>query len=168
MNKALLVRLIAALCVTALLFALAAFAVEGELVFLDWAKTAPQGKWIAVDIAVGQVALTWLVLRRRRASRMISREVARGIIEQRLKHLRQVPYAELVKRRGEAHFECIPGAPGREYRVETRVIWDRPKKKNNLRVLVSVAGGGVSVFSRPMLDDFILAPDGSFVGERAR
>jgi hypothetical protein len=167
MNKAGLIRLIAALCVTALLFALTVLAVEEWLVFLDWAKTAPEGKWIAVDIAAGLVALAWLIGRRKRASRMISREVARGIIEERLKHLRQVPYAELLKRRGETHFECIPGATGREYRVETSVLWDRPKKKDNLRVMVSVAGGGVSAL-KPMLDDFILAPNGSLVGERSR
>src|SRR5579864_419466 len=167
MNQGRLFRWLAALCVTALLFAFAAFAVEEWLVFLDWAKTAPEGKWIAVEIAAGLVALAWLIGRRKRAARMISREVVRGIIEERLKHLRQVPYAELLKRQGETHFECIPGAKGRGYRVETSVIWDRPKKKDDLRVMVSVSGGGVSAF-KPMLDNFILAPNGSFVGERSR
>jgi hypothetical protein len=167
MNTARLVRLVAALCVTALLFALAAFAVEEWLVFLDWAKTAPEGNWIAADAAVGAVALAWLIRRRKRAARLISREVARGIIEERLKLLRQVSYNELLKRRGETHYECLPGVRGREYQVETTVLWDRPKKKDNLRVLVSVAGGGISAW-KPMIDDFIRAPDGSFVGERSR
>jgi hypothetical protein len=167
MNMSRLIRWLAALGVTAALFTLGGFAVAEWLVFLDWVKTAPERKWIALDIAAGLVVLAWLVGRRKRAARMISREVARGIIEERLNHLRQVPYAELVKRRGETHFESIAGARGREYRVETSVIWDRPKKKDNLRVLVSVAGGGVSAW-RPMLEDFILAPDGSFVGKRSR
>jgi hypothetical protein len=167
MTKGRLVRLVCALCMTALLFALAAFAVEGWLVFLDWAKTAPEGNWIAADVAVGVVALAWLIRRRKRASRMISREVARGIIEERLKHLRQVSYNELLKRRSETHYECIPGARGREYRVETTVFWDSPKKKDNLRVMVSVGGAGVSAWRR-MCGDFIRAPDGRFVGERSR
>jgi hypothetical protein len=167
MNKGRLFGLVGALCVTALLFALAGFAVKEWLVFLDWAKTAPDGNWIAANVAVGAVALAWLIRRRRRASRMISREVARGIIEERLKHLRQVSYNELLKRRGETHYECIAGARGREYQVETTVLWDRPKKKDNLRVMVSVAGGGVSNW-KPMSGDFIRAPDGSFVGERSR
>jgi hypothetical protein len=167
MGKGRLIRWVGALCVTGLLFGLAAFAVEEWLVFIDWAEMAPNGRWIAADAAVGLLALAWLIGRRRRAARMISREVARGIIEERLQHLRHVPYGELLKRRGETHFECIPGARGREFRVETTVRWDRPKKKDNLRVMVWVAGGGISPM-RPMGDDFILAPNGSFVGERSR
>jgi hypothetical protein len=160
-------RLGGALCMTALLLALTVFAVEELLSFLAWARTDPQGKWIAAEAAIGVVALAWLVRRRRRSTRMISREVARGIIDERLRRLRQVSYGELAKRRGETHYECIPGARGREYRVETTVRWDSPKKKDNLRVMVSVAGGGVGAW-KPLGGDFIVAPDGSFIGERSR
>jgi hypothetical protein len=165
MGSARLFRWLAALAVTASLVALTAFAIEEWLVFLDWAQAAPEGKSIAAEAAVGVVALAWLIQRRRHGARTIGREVARGIIEERLRILRQISYTDLLKRRGETHYECIPGARGREYRVETSVIWDRPKKKDNLRVMVSVAGGGVGTW-RPMGDDFIRAPDGSFIRSR--
>ena len=49
--------------------------------------------------------------------------------------------------------------------METQIFWDEPKKKGgNLRVTVSVDGGGVSA-AKPLLSAFIIAPNGSFVGE---
>ena len=55
------------------------------------------------------------------------------------------------------------GASGTEYQVEIEAVWD-DRPEHNLRVLLSIDDGGLRAFA-PMMDDFIVAPDGSFVGE---
>lgn len=52
---------------------------------------------------------------------------------------------------------------GSRFQIEVMAAWD-DKKGENLRVFVSVDDGGLSAFS-PLTVDFILAPDGRFVGE---
>lgn len=55
------------------------------------------------------------------------------------------------------------GASGTEYQVEIEAVWD-DRPGHNLRVLMSIDDGGLRAFA-PMTDDFIVAPDGGFVGE---
>ena len=43
-------------------------------------------------------------------------------------------------------------------------LWDDPGEHRNLRVMVSVDDGGWRSFA-PLSDDFIVAPDGTFIGE---
>ena len=57
----------------------------------------------------------------------------------------------------------VDGSSGRWYQIETSVFWDGAKDRD-LRVIVSIDDGGWRAFA-PMTDDFIMAPDGSFVGE---
>ena len=55
------------------------------------------------------------------------------------------------------------GASGTEYQVEIEAVWD-DRPEHNLRILMSIDDGGLRAFV-PMTDDFIVTPDGSFVGE---
>jgi hypothetical protein len=55
------------------------------------------------------------------------------------------------------------GARGITYAVEVEAFWD-DRPGGNLRVRAMIDDGGVRAF-RPLVEDFILAPDGSFVGE---
>lgn len=48
------------------------------------------------------------------------------------------------------------------YQLETDVMWD-DKKGGNLRVIVTLFED--CLVSRTLTDDFIIAPDGTFVGE---
>jgi hypothetical protein len=57
----------------------------------------------------------------------------------------------------------VVAASGAVYQIETQVFWDG-KPERDIRVMVSVDDGGISAF-KPLTDDFIVAPDGSFVGE---
>ena len=57
----------------------------------------------------------------------------------------------------------VTAESGTTYQLESQVIWDG-KTGGDIRVLVAVDDGGLSAYS-PLTDDFILAPDGSFVGE---
>lgn len=52
---------------------------------------------------------------------------------------------------------------GETYQVEAYAVWD-DKKKKHLRVIVAIDYGGISAL-HPQTDDFILAPNGVFVGE---
>ena len=52
---------------------------------------------------------------------------------------------------------------GVEYQIEIEAVWD-DAPDHNLRVLLSIDDGGVRAFA-PMMDDFIVGPDGRFVGE---
>lgn len=63
------------------------------------------------------------------------------ILSERIEALRQIP----------------------QYHVEVRVLWD-DAEGGNLRVAASIHDGGLRTL-RPIRDDFILAPDGSFVGK---
>jgi hypothetical protein len=59
----------------------------------------------------------------------------------------------------------VVGESGTVYQVEIQAFEDYPRKAHNLRVLVAVDGGPISEYS-PLTDSFIIAPDGSFIGER--
>jgi hypothetical protein len=49
------------------------------------------------------------------------------------------------------------------YQVETQAFWDESDQKN-LRVTLSIDDGGWRSFG-PVSDGFIVAPNGTFVGE---
>jgi hypothetical protein len=57
--------------------------------------------------------------------------------------------------------ETIEGASGVAYDLEAEVIWD-DKPEGDLRVIVICDDPDSG---RELTDDFIMAPDGSFVGE---
>ena len=57
----------------------------------------------------------------------------------------------------------VTGDSGTTYQVETVAFWDRPPDRD-LRVAVSIDDGGWRAFM-PLGVDFIIARDGSFVGE---
>ncbi len=63
------------------------------------------------------------------------------------------------------HFEGKTG-DGVGYRGEVEAHWD-DRSRQNLRVICTVSWGGWSDF-HPASVAFIMAPDGSFVGERGR
>ena len=89
---------------------------------------------------------------------------ARKVLAGHMAGLRQLSYQELVERlldRVEA-FE-VAGPSGAEYQVELQAFWDgRPD--DVLRVIGSVDDGRWRAFL-PLTDSFLVAPDGSFVGE---
>lgn len=89
---------------------------------------------------------------------------AREIAEARAEELRHLSWTELRDRylNNPETVETV-GAMGVTYQVETQAWWDG-KEGGDLRILVSVDDGGWRTL-RPLSEDFIIAPDGSFVGE---
>jgi hypothetical protein len=56
------------------------------------------------------------------------------------------------------------GPSGKTYSVEVQAFWDdRPHA--DLRVVAAVDDGSLRASLRPLCEDFIMRPDGSFVGE---
>ena len=57
----------------------------------------------------------------------------------------------------------IRGPSGVSYQIEIEAMWD-DKPHGNLRVVGRVDDSGLRGFV-PLTEDFVMAPDGSFVGE---
>jgi hypothetical protein len=89
---------------------------------------------------------------------------ARGILAEEIAKLRMKSYDDLRARLlgGSENFEVV-GASGARYQLELEAVWDSGEN-GPLRVFVLIDDGGWRAFS-PMSDSFIVAPDGSFVGE---
>jgi hypothetical protein len=94
----------------------------------------------------------------------MSREIARAIVEDRLKELPKLSYGELAKLVGQVSCDRIKRPDGAEYQVETEARWDS-KAGGNIRVIVAADGPGASAF-RPLTETFIMSADGSFMGEK--
>jgi hypothetical protein len=95
-------------------------------------------------------------------SRSMSKEEARQLLLERTDDLRRRPHADLLALREPKAWEAI-GISGTVYHMEAEAFIE-DRRQGHLRVLVSIFGGGVSMF-RPMTDYFIVGTDGIFVGE---
>jgi hypothetical protein len=108
----------------------------------------------------------------------VDRSEAREILAREIEELRRRSYAELrsriprVRRRilfielvdePESETHEVTGQSGTVYQVQTEVFWDG-KPERDIRVTAMIDDGGAAAL-KPMADDFIIAPDGSFVGE---
>ena len=93
----------------------------------------------------------------------MDRDEARAMLADVVSELRARSYDELRGLIGDPQTQELAGSGGTTYQVEVQVFWD-DKAERNLRVLGSIDDGGLSAF-KPLTDDFIIAPDGSFVGE---
>lgn len=88
---------------------------------------------------------------------------AQRILHAQLLPWRERSYRELRRAVGQSqHFEAT-GESGRSYQGDVQVVWD-DKPNGAIRVLASIDDGGWRAFV-PLTEDFIIAPDGTFVGE---
>lgn len=91
---------------------------------------------------------------------------AKQVLAEQMAQLRQRPYAEWrgwISDKKIVNLE-IKGPSGAEYQIEIMAVWDG-QREGNIRVLASIDDGrGWRAFF-PLCDDFIIAPDSSFVGE---
>ncbi|MDT5123071.1 MAG: hypothetical protein QOC96_2553 [Acidobacteriota bacterium] len=89
---------------------------------------------------------------------------AQLVLAQELSHYRNYSYTKLLSLIDDSKTFERTSPSGIKYQIEIQVFFDDIKAKRDLRVLGAIDGGGISAFS-PLCDDFIMAPDGSFVGE---
>jgi hypothetical protein len=92
---------------------------------------------------------------------------ASAILNDTVSRLRTLSHTELTQKQsaGVDAYE-VPGASGARYQIEVEAFWDDPRRKGgNVRVIVSIDDGKGWRSISPMTTSFIVAPDGSFVGE---
>jgi hypothetical protein len=88
---------------------------------------------------------------------------ARSLLQTQLQLWRRRSYAELATEVAQSHrFEVI-GQSGTWYQGHIRIFWD-DEPNGLIRVIGSIDDGGWRAFA-PLTDSFILAQDGTFVGE---
>ena len=90
-------------------------------------------------------------------------EEARTLLADELSSWRARSYPELVEKMKDVIAFEVEGRSGAMYQIEIEVFWD-DRRGGNLRVVGGIDDGGLRAFA-PLTDDFIMAPDGTFVGE---
>jgi hypothetical protein len=88
---------------------------------------------------------------------------ALGVLNDQLQPWRQRTWTELREAIGRSQRFEVAAASGTWYQGEVQTFWD-DKPEGAIRVMASVDDGGWRAFA-PLTADFILAPDGTFVGE---
>jgi hypothetical protein len=93
----------------------------------------------------------------------MDKKEAQQLLKARVNQLRAISYHDLLGLLDKETVIEMEGVSGRHYSIETSVFWDGAKDRD-LRVIVAIDDEGWRAYA-PMTDDFIMAPDGSFVGE---
>jgi len=88
---------------------------------------------------------------------------ARSLLSQELSRYRGLPYAELFSLIDHSETFERTAPSGVTYQIEMQVFVD-DESRQTLRVTGAIDDGGWRALA-PLSDDFILAPDGSFIGE---
>ena len=92
--------------------------------------------------------------------------IASSLLESFVDSLRGRKYSDLCKLIGEANCQEIAGPDRKTYQLEFEAFWDDPRKAGgNLRIITSIDDGTFWASFRPITKSFIMAPDGSFVGD---
>lgn len=98
-------------------------------------------------------------------NRRVNDEEAKRVLDGVVAALRREPYGTLVDRYlDESDGYAVVAESGVQYQVEVQGFWDYPRQPGNLRVIIAIDDGGWSAL-HPLSMDFIVASDGSFVGE---
>jgi len=96
----------------------------------------------------------------------MNKSEAQNILDKELSHFRDKSYEELQNLMGSPKVIERTGASGVPYIIEIEVFWDNPKKTGgDLRVIGSIDDGKLRSSVRPLSSDFIMDPDGNFIGE---
>lgn len=88
---------------------------------------------------------------------------AKAILADEFRKYRERSYGELQELLDRTDAFEVTGGSGTSYQLEFYAVWD-DKAGGNLRVLGYIDDGGWRAYF-PLGDCFIIAPDGSFVGE---
>jgi hypothetical protein len=81
-----------------------------------------------------------------------------------IKRLRTLSYDDLLLLRNQPEHRPMKTADGKTLGLEIQVVWDNHREQRNLRVMVDVWDPSKRISRSIVKDDFIRAPDGSFVG----
>jgi hypothetical protein len=104
------------------------------------------------------------LLRRRRPQGGMNRTEAAEVLAAYVAECRSMSYNALQMHLKKPKWTKVTAASGVEYALQLNVHWDN-QKGGNLRVIIAINDSGIRSFMRPMSDDFILSPEGEFIGE---
>jgi len=95
----------------------------------------------------------------------VDKNEAATVLEDELLAYRHKTYAELSELVSRSDHHSATGPSGATYELDIQVLRDS-SKTNNLRVMgaISEAGDRLS-FQKPFCSDFIISPEGTFIGE---
>jgi hypothetical protein len=88
---------------------------------------------------------------------------AHSLLQGQLQQWRERSWAQLREEVGQSHRFEETAASGSRYQRQIQVFWDN-RPDGAIRVMASIDDGGWRAVV-PLTDDFILAPDGTFVDE---
>lgn len=88
---------------------------------------------------------------------------ALSVLHGQLQRWREQSWAQLREEVGHSHRFEVTAESGTWYQGEVQVFWDHTPD-GAIRVMASIDDGGWRAFV-PLTEDFILAPDGTFVDE---
>ncbi|MGI9458128.1 MAG: hypothetical protein ACR2NU_16310 [Aeoliella sp.] len=94
----------------------------------------------------------------------MDREEARSLLTEKLAVYRKQSYAELVAKIDNDEYIEVIGPSNTEYQIEIQFMWDHIEN-GDLRVLAGIDDGSLRGAFRPVCEDFIVSPDGEFIGE---
>jgi hypothetical protein len=93
----------------------------------------------------------------------MDRAEARTLLLEDSAKYRTKSYADLSALVGRPRTYEVKGASGVVYQLELQAFWD-DKPNDVLRVRLAIDDGGIRAYM-PLSEDFLIAPDGHFVGE---
>lgn len=93
----------------------------------------------------------------------MDKQAALALLDAELDRLRAEGYAQLVARIGHGPLVIERASGEKAYQIEIECVWDG-QPGGNLRLLGAVDDGGCRAFS-PLTLDFVITPDGRFLGE---
>ncbi len=94
----------------------------------------------------------------------MNRDEALTILQKRIRALRSLSYVELLPYLNNPRAEEVIGSSGQPYQIEVEAMWDA-QPDSDLRVLASIDDGSLRWTITPLVEDFIVRSDGTFVGE---
>jgi predicted heme/steroid binding protein len=93
----------------------------------------------------------------------MNKEEARQVLPRHLEQYRGRSYAELIDLIDTSDDTELVAPSGTTYQIRVQAVWDDGSHQN-LRVSGAIDDGGWRAFA-PLVEDFILAANGAFVGE---
>ena len=94
----------------------------------------------------------------------MNREEAHKILSERVRTLRGHSYKDLLHYLHNASADEIIASSGKPYQIEVEAMWDG-QPDSDLRVVVTIDDGSLRWATVPLVEDFIIRPDGTFVGD---
>ena len=93
----------------------------------------------------------------------MTRTIRQALAHEVLKDFRNLSYGDCRDLMERPSVRNVRDSDGKEYQAEAQAFWD-DSDHSNIRVSVSISGGGLSDLL-PSTADFVISPSGSFIGE---